>query len=119
MDHTNAQRPAKVTLKECYEALATPEQSRLQAQAGIPSDLDISLGRRMFVVTTSDRIGLVPFETRSGDKLAVLAGGNVPYILRPRSQNRNLFAFVGECYIDGVMDGELMQSNTFCNVLLE
>ncbi|KAI0189064.1 heterokaryon incompatibility protein-domain-containing protein [Astrocystis sublimbata] len=61
--------------------------------------------RFKFVVTDDDRFGNVPLNTRPGDRVCVLLGGEVPFILRPTE--RGTYTLVGECYVDGIMDGEL------------
>ena len=64
------------------------------------------INRRLFV-TASGRLGLGPASMMSGDTVAILFGGNVPYVLRPLANNQ--WHFVGECYLDGCMDGEAME----------
>jgi hypothetical protein len=70
---------------------------------------------RSFFTTQSGRMGLCPRQTRPGDLVVVLYGGNVPYILRPlpglisssgRVDRMPFFKFVGECYVHGIMDSE-------------
>jgi len=67
---------------------------------------------RCFFASDNHLYGFGPRDTREGDCLAILAGGRVPYVLR-KSPNApasrpNLFSFVGECYVEGVMYGELL-----------
>jgi len=64
------------------------------------------MNRRLFI-TSSERLGLGPAGMMSGDTVAILFGGNVPYILRPSEDNR--WQFVGECYLDGYMNGQAME----------
>ena len=64
------------------------------------------MNRRLFV-TSSGHLGLGPAGMMSGDIVAILFGGNVPYILRPLVNKQ--WHFVGECYLDGYMDGEAME----------
>jgi len=64
------------------------------------------MNRRLFI-TSSCQLGLGPASMMSGDTVAILFGGNVPYILRPLANNQ--WHFVGECYLDGYMDGEAME----------
>ena len=42
----------------------------------------------------------------SGDTVAILFGGNVPYVLRPLENKQ--WHFVGGCYVDGYMNGEAL-----------
>ena len=56
-----------------------------------------------------------------GDIVAVLYGGNTPYVLRPRGHE---YIFMGQAYVDEIMNGELFQGSksdvpeekTFCLV---
>jgi hypothetical protein len=61
--------------------------------------------RRTFIITQKGYMGLGPAYTQPGDKIYVLAGGQVPFILRP-TENIGVFSLVGECYVHGIMDGE-------------
>jgi hypothetical protein len=61
--------------------------------------------RRIFVTTTG-RIGLGPPTMRRGDFVALLYGGQCPYILRRQSE---MYEFVGESYVHGIMFGEAIQ----------
>jgi hypothetical protein len=70
-----------------------------------------------FFKTDNGAEGLCPFGTRVGDVVAVLYGGNVPYILRPKDSSTSTstdleeFYFVGECY-----HGDLMEGQYQCNM---
>ena len=54
--------------------------------------------------TTGGYVGHGPSDTKPGDKVAILWGAEVPFILRPQPQGG--FALVGEAYMHGLMDGE-------------
>ncbi|KAK8024469.1 Heterokaryon incompatibility protein [Apiospora rasikravindrae] len=62
-----------------------------------------------FFITTNGYIGVCHPDAAVGDVVAVLRGGSVPYILREYSQGHIL---VGECYVHGIMDGELIDRQT-------
>ncbi|KAG8526627.1 uncharacterized protein KY384_008828 [Bacidia gigantensis] len=66
-----------------------------------------SVGRKLFR-TDKDYIGAGPMEAREGDCVYILAGGSVPYILRPVESATRLgsFRYVGTSYVHGIMDGE-------------
>ena len=76
-------------------------------------------GRRLFV-TQSGYVGFGPEETLAGDVVTILLGGKVPYILRPknptttttksRTLETNTYQFLGDSYVVGVMDGEVIDS---------
>lgn len=73
---------------------------------------------RSFLVTRTGYIGLAPLRTRVGDRLAVLQGGDVPFVVRPRraaaGEERGAAAgttrceFVGEAYVLGIMEGQVV-----------
>ena len=68
-----------------------------------------------FFITNTGVPALGPLDTQPGDVLAIIPGGKVPYVLRKRldSELEGSYTFVGECYVHGVMDGQLLQDNDF------
>ena len=58
---------------------------------------------RWMANTEGGRLALLPGTAELGDKIAVLYGGKLPYILRKIGERWEL---VGECYVHGVMHGE-------------
>lgn len=67
----------------------------------------IGLRGRKLVTTASGYLGLVPDDTRIEDILAVMPGCNFPVVLRRCSRG---FKYIGECYVDGLMDGEAFEA---------
>lgn len=76
---------------------------------------------RSFVITSKGYIGVGPFKTRLGDKITVLQGGAVPFVLRERSgapeagsvgaagkvaSTKVGCEFVGEAFVLGIMEGQ-------------
>ncbi|ETS83914.1 hypothetical protein PFICI_05790 [Pestalotiopsis fici W106-1] len=61
-------------------------------------------GRRFFT-TEEGRVGVGPEFIKEGDSIVLLFGGQVPYIVRESEGKHRL---IGECYIDGVMRGEVI-----------
>lgn len=51
-----------------------------------------------------------------GDKIAIIAGSQVPFVLRPRDKDQ--FSVVSEAYVDGIMDGEIGQTSKYGDVTL-
>lgn len=51
-------------------------------------------------------VGMGPFHMKPGDMVVVLTGASVPFIVRPIDGER--FKLLGECYCDGIMDGEIV-----------
>ena len=58
---------------------------------------------RSFFTTDSGHIGLGPAAAKVGDHVGLLAGSQVPFILRSTGQK---FQVVGEAYVHGIMDGK-------------
>jgi hypothetical protein len=64
-----------------------------------------------FIQTEKGYMGLAPAAAAVGDKICVLFGGQVLYVLR---QNKDVetHEFIGECYVHGLMDGQAMDMPT-------
>lgn len=92
----------------------TLDSLRSRKPAKTLDDLRISftaaLKNRRFAVTESGYFGLVPRGTVHGDQVCVLEGINVPFVLREAEGDDN-FELVGECYVHGIMQGEVMGRN--------
>ena len=67
-----------------------------------------SIGGRKIVMTSEGRIGLVPAETQKWDVVCLL-GLDVPFILRKIDEDT--YIVIGEAYIHGAMDGEIMSAH--------
>jgi hypothetical protein len=72
---------------------------------------------RRFFVSTKGYVGLAPFHAEAGDLICILFGGQIPFILRKCSETHpkiqyifggegNAYLFIGESYVQGIMDGE-------------
>ena len=58
-------------------------------------------------VTAGGYLGYVSSRSQIGDKICILFGSAVPFILR--EDKDGFFMLVGECYVHGIMDGEAMK----------
>jgi hypothetical protein len=65
---------------------------------------------RAIFVTTGGHIGLAPYATVVGDVVGVLAGADMPVVLRQVERGPK-YAFVGQCFIDNVMEGEVVEAS--------
>jgi hypothetical protein len=72
---------------------------------------------RCFISTEKGYVGWAPEQCKKGDVVAVLAGGKVPYVLRPEvssnpseesGDSRKYYSVLGDAYIRGIMDGEVV-----------
>jgi hypothetical protein len=53
--------------------------------------------------TTKGYLASVPHTAQTGDCIAVLTGGETPFVLRPTGDH---YRFIGLCYVHGIMDGQ-------------
>jgi hypothetical protein len=58
------------------------------------------------VVSSRGYLGVAPRNTEVGDLIAIFLGAVKPYILRANECNH--YELVGEAYVHGIMDGEVM-----------
>ncbi|KAK7533862.1 heterokaryon incompatibility protein-domain-containing protein [Phyllosticta citribraziliensis] len=67
-----------------------------------------AMRNRHFGVTGEKRrFGLFPHHARAGDVVVVFAGCHVPFVLRRRREGTGMCQVVGECYVHGIMRGEV------------
>ena len=66
----------------------------------------VTEGRRFFT-SLGGYMGIGPPGMRSGDSICVFLGGNVPWVVR---QEAHEYKLIGECYVHGIMNGEVMQT---------
>jgi hypothetical protein len=70
--------------------------------------LEIVGGAKLFI-TESKYIGIASSSMKIGDEVWVLKGGNVPFLLLRRlSFGSHEYMLVGDCFVNGCMDGELI-----------
>ncbi|KUJ23875.1 HET-domain-containing protein [Mollisia scopiformis] len=62
---------------------------------------------RKLVIISPGGLGLAPDSVAIDDEVWIIAGSQVPFILRPVGENR--YKLVGEAYVHGVMHGEAME----------
>lgn len=75
------------------------------------------LTNRTMLITESAHIGMAHDHCAEGDEIWILAGGRVPYVLRPCDKSQSeldisapkRYIFKGDCYIHGIMEGEYFQ----------
>ncbi|KAJ8112001.1 hypothetical protein OPT61_g5537 [Boeremia exigua] len=100
---------------------ATTRQTRDWHQTrpdhGVFTDLYESLIGMMenqsFFITKSGYIGIGPSRTTAGDQIWVFSGGNVPFVMRGMDEDKQecpQLALIGDAYVHGVMDGEIMDN---------
>ncbi|KAK6067534.1 arylsulfatase [Seiridium cupressi] len=102
-----------------------------QAHNFLESTITVCERRRLFL-TLNGYLGLAPDIVREGDIVAVLSGGEVPFLLRPLTgdevdqtsmgtslcpknhdppaKTHNGYRLVGECFVHGLMAGEAVDA---------
>jgi len=82
-------------------------------------DIEAATTGRRFFITKKGYFGFGPESCQVGDLVAVLAGGQVPYIIRPVPHLSDMiratmgptletcYTILGDSYVHGIMDGEV------------
>lgn len=83
----------------------TDEESKFLEQISLAT-----LNKRL-LFTYEGYIGMAPYDTRKGDKICLLYGCRVPFVLRERTDGD--FELVGEVYVHGIMKGEALTDENF------
>jgi hypothetical protein len=64
--------------------------------------------RKRLFKTDTGLLGIAHRSLEVGDKVFVLMGADMPFVLRPLGGN--YYSFGGEAYVHGIMDGEMLVS---------
>ena len=99
--------------------LKTTEKSLAGLYAS--SAIKACCGRR-FITTIKGRVGLAPADCKEGDVICVLLGSGVPFVLRPNvagAGETSTFSLVGESYLHGIMNSEVLDMLERNNTELE
>ncbi|CZR60013.1 uncharacterized protein PAC_09908 [Phialocephala subalpina] len=70
---------------------------------------DVRRGRRIGI-TACRQVSVFPGGTRQGDLIVFLLGATMPFVLRRSGYNE--FTLIGDCYLHGVMERELIRPDT-------
>ncbi|KAK1979394.1 hypothetical protein LZ30DRAFT_726354 [Colletotrichum cereale] len=84
-----------------------PGESELEHWNSFLKRLHSMIYRRAAFSTEEGWIGFGPDTMRNGDVIAVLSGGDVPFVLRPTQDG---YTLIGECYVEGIMYGEMVRA---------
>ncbi|RKK20316.1 hypothetical protein BFJ66_g7364 [Fusarium oxysporum f. sp. cepae] len=85
-----------------YKKVSNMEMSDIFTMGKSLTDVQWAFDQRM-ATTSSGYLCLVPWPTRSGDRIALLQGGKTPYVLRRAGEK---WKILGDCYVHGIMSGE-------------
>ncbi|USP72802.1 putative heterokaryon incompatibility protein 6, OR allele-like [Curvularia clavata] len=104
--------------REARRFISSQKETKDRTRNEIQLALEIlgkSLGRLPFV-TQKGHLGLSSDRIMKGDVIAIIAGSQVPFILRP--QDKGQFSVVSEAYVDGIMDGEAVGTSEYGYITL-
>ena len=104
-----------------FNNMKTFADSKEQGLAAL-APFEAACGGRAFFITEDNHMGLAPSVTRPEDKVCVIHGCRVPFIIRLIEERKiktaegkrikqKHYVLVGECYIYGFMNGEAVQDN--------
>ncbi len=57
-------------------------------------------------------------DAENGDIIALIEGGDVPYILRPIFGEGVEYEFISDAYVHGIMDGQAWKLDDLVNIVL-
>ncbi|KAM3421848.1 hypothetical protein BST61_g2225 [Cercospora zeina] len=80
-----------------------------EQQSDMVSALALMTRQRSLCVTENGRLALVAYTSQPGDKITMLFGGQVLYVLRPKSGRTMVFEYIGEAYVHVMMDGAVAE----------
>jgi hypothetical protein len=69
----------------------------------------ICIGRQLFM-TSKGYLGVGQERVKADDKICIFLGAAVPFLLREMKDSNGFYQLIGECYIHGIMDGELFKN---------
>ncbi len=75
--------------------------------------------QKRLMVTNTGLLGMAPPNATKGDCICILLGCSIPLILRPVGPNKGSYRLVGECYVDGYMNGEVFRELSSGRLTLE
>lgn len=93
-------------MSECARLVQEVENSDGFARVSrLMRDINTNLRRAKFFVTGNHRMGLAPMDAAVGDRIAIFASGEVPFVLRPvpmEYAGEEAYRIIGGCYLDGM-----------------
>ena len=86
--------------------------AELEVQVTMRTALNYALLYRKLCRTEQGFLGMVPASSMVGDKICVLCGSQVLHVLRLKTRSCDVaaYAYVGEAYVHGLMDGEVVEN---------
>jgi len=104
-----AQQKAKALYKAVGYVRLDLHRSELLLE--LVANIDKATRGRRLLVTEKGYIGLGSLDVQEGDQISLLGNSPVPYLLRKCGEEPGVYRLVGECYVHGIMNGELWDTN--------
>ena len=114
-DNLNRMESGEVDSSFFSRALGMVERLKNRRWQWTAYEAMIACKGRRFFTTPKGFMGLAPDIAQVGDKICLISGCCTPFVIRPNGPN---YCLVGESYVHGVMDGELMSDITFEDINL-
>ncbi|KIV87472.1 hypothetical protein PV11_03015 [Exophiala sideris] len=67
-----------------------------------------SIFKRFFMLRNG-YMGLAPARSQTGDTVYIVGGSNTPLVIRRRGEGNRRYMIVGECFVFGLMHGEILE----------
>jgi len=78
--------------------------------AEISGTLGAIIEDKVMLITERGYLGFGQEGSQAGDVICILAGGETPFMLRQSPAHEGRLQFLSECYVHGVMDGEVLNN---------
>lgn len=66
-----------------------------------------------YCLTENGRVGQIPAESLPGDRICIFPGMDTPFVIRNHKMVSNSFSLIGECFIHGLMYGEMIDQEEY------
>ncbi|EPE30479.1 hypothetical protein GLAREA_03446 [Glarea lozoyensis ATCC 20868] len=77
----------------------------------LDADISILWGFRCLSITASGKFSWVPWRSEKEDKMVFICGSRIPHVVR--QQHCGAYKYVGECWMEGYMHGEILETPNF------
>ena len=106
-DSYNSYRAFRTVHQNAAESNDTDEGTRKNAVEFQTRFRSLAYGlRKAMMITDSGRLVSGPIASQAEDKICIIAGARVPFVLR-RTDDGNAYRLVGECFVYGLTNGEV------------
>ncbi|GME28878.1 uncharacterized protein K452DRAFT_353118 [Neofusicoccum parvum] len=106
-DQTYSARQLRPKGKGRLELVNLHTRAPAKTYQEIRTALHSAMRSRRMGTTEKGYLGLLPRQTKPGDVVCILLGCNVPFIIR--KADKGMYRLVGECYVHGIMEGEVVE----------